>query len=106
MNAAAIIAECGRRGIRLSLGETFDALAFDAPAGAMTSELRAALVAHKPDIIEILFGREERAALAGAPEWADASMWERVMNHPAVCALMDAGLIYEIVSVQPILKAK
>jgi hypothetical protein len=101
-----ILNECDRLGILLTLGERSTELAFDAPAGAFTADLRTRVVAHKPDIIEILFEREERAALADAPEWADASMWARAMNNPAVRALMDVGLIYEIVSVQPILREK
>jgi hypothetical protein len=104
MNAADTILECESRGIRLSLAETLDALDFDAPAGAMTSELRVALVAYKADVIQVLFEREERAALMGAPEWCDASTWIRGVSHPATLALLEklAPLGVEIISVRPL----
>jgi hypothetical protein len=98
-----VIAECERRGIALTLGETSDVLAFDAPAGALTLELRCLLAEHKGDIIQTLFEREERAAVQGAPEWADASVWQRGTTHPCALVLLDKlaplGLVF--VSVTP-----
>lgn len=96
-----IIAECERRGITLSLGASSSKLAYDAPPDALTPKLRALLVAHKAEVIQALFEREERAALAGAPEWMDPGAYARVMNHPAVLKLQSLGLAQEIVSVRP-----
>jgi hypothetical protein len=96
-----ILEECRRRGVRLSLGETFDRLDFDAPAGALTSELRARIVAHKGEIVEALFDLEEMAALMGAPEWIDAETFVRAASHPAVLMLQSLGLCHQIVSVRP-----
>jgi hypothetical protein len=101
--AEQIIAECGRRGVILSLGEHSDALLFDAPKGALTPELRAALVEHKPDVIQVIFEREERAALMGVEEWVDASLLARALNHPATMMLLRAfaPLGIELMSVRP-----
>jgi hypothetical protein len=101
MSAAEIIAECESRGVRLSLGDTLDVLNFDAAAGALTPGLRALIVEHKPEIIEALFDREERAALMGAPDWMDAATFLRVSAHPVVLKLQSLGLCHEIVSVRP-----
>ena len=99
--AEQIVAECEARGVRLTLGERAGTLEFDAPAGAMSAELRDALAAHKGAIVDALFEREERAALQGAPEWMDAATFLRVVNHPAVMKLQSVGLCHEIVSVRP-----
>jgi hypothetical protein len=48
----ALIEQCRRLGVRLRVEG--GALAYDAPKGAMTSELAAALQAHKPDILAAL----------------------------------------------------
>lgn len=98
--AERIVEECERRGIIFSLGERSTELAFYAPAGAFAAELRARVVERKAEIIEILFEHEERAALAGAPDWADASMWARAVSHPALEALRRLGI--EIISVSPL----
>jgi hypothetical protein len=98
--AKSILRECAALDIQLTLGDRSSELTFDAPVGAFTAELRGRIVACKADIIEILFEREERAALAGAPEWADASMWARAVNHPAIDALRRLGI--EIISVRPL----
>lgn len=100
MNAAETIEECERRGISLSLGETFDALDFEAPAGAMTADLRGLIVEHKAEVIQVLFEREERAALMGAPDWCDASVWIRGVSHPATLMLLEK-FGAEVVSVTP-----
>lgn len=88
--AERIIEECAARGVVLTIDESSDALAFDAPAGALTPELRAALVAHKADVIQILFEREERAALMDVEEWVDASLLSRAMSDPATLHLLEA----------------
>jgi hypothetical protein len=95
-----IIEECRRaRGV-LSVGESTNTLAYDAAPGALTSELRAQIVAHKADIIQTLFEWEERAAMQDAPEWIDARLWSRAMNHPAVLKLQSLGLCHSIEDVR------
>ena len=104
--AERLIDECEGRGVVLTLGESSTTLAFDAPRGALTPALRARLVEHKADVIQTLFEREERAALAGAPEWMDAGAFLRVINHPAVLKLQSLGLAQEIVSIRPTRRAE
>ena len=101
--AETIIEACERRGITLTLGESSSALAFDAPAGALTQSLREMIAAHKADIIQLVFEREERAALSGFPDWQDARTWLRAVEHPATLGLFEkfAPLGLEIVSVTP-----
>jgi hypothetical protein len=102
MTPAEIVGECEARGVVFTLGESF-ALHFDAPAGAMTSELRALLIEHRPAVVQLVFEREERAALQDAPEWQDAGMWQRGTQHPAAVALLEkfAPLGLSFVSVTP-----
>lgn len=76
--------------------ESSDRLGFAAPEGALTPELRALLVAHKPAVTAALYELEERAAIEGAPEWLDARAW-RLVDTPAVRFLLACG--FEIASV-------
>ena len=105
MNAAEIVAECEARGVVLTVGETSDSLAFDAPPGACTPELRRRVAAHKAEVIELLHEREERAALQDAPEWQDAGLWQSGTQHPGALALLDVfarrGVGLSFVSVTP-----
>jgi hypothetical protein len=80
--------ECERRGILLTIGERSSELAFDAPVGALTAELRELLVKHKPEIIEMLFEAEERASLSGCPEQANAGQWVKAVESPKVQAML------------------
>ena len=107
MTAVEIVAEAEARGVLFTLGEGF-ALNYDAPAGAMTSELRAALVAHRADVVQFIFEREERAAIQEAPEWADAGIWHRGTTHPTALVLLDklGCLGLSFVGVTPTRKAK
>jgi hypothetical protein len=102
--AEQIIMECEVRGVVLTLGSSF-ALQYDAPPGAFTADLRDRLTAHKPDVAQLLFEREERAAVQDAPEWQDAGMWQRGTEHRAAVALLDTfarrGLALSFVSVTP-----
>jgi hypothetical protein len=100
--AAMIIAEAEARGVVFTVGDGFT-LQYDAPRGALSPELRRLLVEHKPDVMQLLFEREERAALQNAPEWQDAGLWERGTTHPAALALLDkfAPLGLSFVSVRP-----
>jgi hypothetical protein len=97
--AETITEECERRSVTLSIGESSNVLAFDAPAGVLTPDLRAQIVAHKADIIELLFEREERAALQDCPDWMDAGKWQRVTSNPAIQKLQSLGLCNSIVDV-------
>src|SRR5262245_42412601 len=51
-----------RLGIKLSLR-----LRVDAPAGVLTEELKAALAAHKPALLSLLAGVDDRPGPAGPP---------------------------------------
>jgi TubC N-terminal docking domain len=65
----ALIEQCRRLGVRLRAeGE---ALAYDAPKGAMTSELAAALKAHKPAILAAL---ATPAVIAPVAAYADPAL--------------------------------
>ncbi|MHB8763134.1 MAG: TubC N-terminal docking domain-related protein [Deferrisomatales bacterium] len=59
MTALALLRDIEAQGIRLEAQG--DRLRVDAPAGALTPELRAALAEHKPELLRVL------AAGAGAP---------------------------------------
>lgn len=100
--AAQIVTEAEARGVVFTVGAGFT-LQYDAPRGALSPELRGLLVEHKAEVVQLLFEREERAALQDAPEWQDAGMWERGTTHPAALALLESfaplGLSFE--SVRP-----
>jgi hypothetical protein len=51
-----------RLGVKLSLR-----LVVDAPAGVLTEELKAALAAHKPRLLALLAGVDDRTGPAGPP---------------------------------------
>lgn len=76
------------RGVRLSEGVT--GLRIDAPVGVVTPELRDLLARHKPDLLDLLFEREERAALMGATgkkgteHFIDAREFITAANDPRV----------------------
>lgn len=55
-------ASLGRLGVRLSLR-----LVVDAPAGVMTEELKAALTVHRPRLLAMLAGVDDRTDPAGPP---------------------------------------
>lgn len=101
--AEQIIAECERLGVVLSVGESSKSLAFDAPAGVMTQSLCESIREHKPELIQILFEREERAGLMEVEEWVDASLLARAMSNPATLHLLEAfaPLGVSILSVAP-----
>jgi hypothetical protein len=101
--AERVIEECASRGVVLTVGERSDSLAFDAPACALTPELRERLAARKADVIDVLVEREERAGLMNVEEWVDASLLARAVSHTATAALLEAfaPLGVSIVSVTP-----
>ena len=103
--AAQIIAECERRGVVLTLAQGFG-VGYDAPAGALTPELRARLAEHKPDVAQLLLEREERAALSGCPDATDAGRWARVMSHPAILKLQSLGLCHSILELRPMKRGR
>ncbi len=65
MSAAALLARLKRRDIRL--WAEGDQLRYDAPRGALTSELRRAVVSHKAELLEILTAVRQPAAAALKP---------------------------------------
>lgn len=76
-----------------SSGKPPGELAFDAPAGALTLELRRRIISHKDDIIELLSEVEGQAALSDCSHWMDARIWPRAVNNPPAQAL--ARLVIE-----------
>ena len=67
--ARTLLADLRRAGVLLTAKG--DRLAFDAPAGVMTADVRAALTTHKPEILAVLRGDYAGAAaalLASLPE--------------------------------------
>jgi hypothetical protein len=60
-----LLADLEARGVTLSERGRPEGLRVDAPVGVITPELRAAITEHKADLIQLLFEREERAALMG-----------------------------------------
>jgi hypothetical protein len=68
MSPADLMAEAWRRGVLLS-AHPGGRLRYDAPAGAMTDDLRAALTANKPAILDLLTA-EAGGAVGAAPGFA------------------------------------
>jgi len=60
MNASTLLADLCRRGIRLSVSG--ERLSVDAPKGAVTSDLRTALVEHKAALIQLLSADDPNVA--------------------------------------------
>src|SRR4051794_35840688 len=60
MNAATLLADLCRRGVRLSVSG--ERLSIDAPRGTVTADLRAALIEHKADLIRLLDPLDEQVA--------------------------------------------
>ena len=89
MTAQELLTELERAGVMLTPGADCGRLRVNAPAGALTQERRRALVEHKAELLELVFEREERAALQGAPAGCDAALWLRAVNHPAVKAVLE-----------------
>lgn len=65
MTALALLAELRRRGVVLEASG--DRLRYRAPAGAMTAELRAALAAHKAELLMMLREASHAAAASRRP---------------------------------------
>ena len=66
------------------------------PRSVLTSEVLEDVRGCKDELAELVFDREERAALQGCPDDFDAARWVRVMNHPAVLKLQELGLCYSV----------
>ena len=60
MNAAELLAELNRRGVALEA--VGDRLRYDAPKGALTPELRAAMAEHKAELLELIDRRLRTSA--------------------------------------------
>jgi hypothetical protein len=71
MLAANLYADLRARGVRLSLDEG-SRLRFKAPAGALTEDLRAAMVRHRDGLAQFIFEIKEMAALMCEREEMDA----------------------------------
>jgi len=79
VSAAELLAELTARGVRLTA--CGDRLAYDAPAGVMTAELRDRVKACKPELLAMLAGNPEPAPDARPETHADRE-WRRFL---AVC---------------------
>jgi RecA/RadA recombinase len=103
MSALELLARLEARGVALELSQDFSALRVEAPAGAITPELRRELGERKEELIDALFDREERAALQGAPEGCDSLLWQQAISAPQVQAMITAARPFggvQIVSVE------
>jgi hypothetical protein len=89
MTARELLTALDGAGVLLTPGTDSGRLRVNAPAGALTQERRRALVEHKAELLELLYEREERAALQGAPAGCDAALWLKAANHPAVRAVLE-----------------
>lgn len=98
MTAQELLAELDGAGVRLALGSGAGRLRVNAPAGALTEERRRMLAELKDDLLELVYEREERAALQGAPADSDAALWLKAADHPAVRAVLErfGGEIVEV----------
>jgi hypothetical protein len=89
MTALTLLADLQARGVLLSAED--DRLSFDAPAGVMTPDVKAALKARKPELLAILAGRWKDAArlMIGrepdADRRADLREW---LGCPSNCATL------------------
>lgn len=89
MTAQELLTELEGAGVLLTPGAGCGRLRVNAPAGSLTPERRRALVEHKAELLELVYEREERAALQGAPADCDAALWLRASEHPAVRAVLE-----------------
>jgi hypothetical protein len=88
MNVSELLADLESRGVVLSENEAGTGLRIDAPPGALSPDLRGQIVAQKSELRDLLFEREERAALMGAPEWMDARTFLEAVDDPNVRAVL------------------
>lgn len=58
-------------GVSVSLGKSSSELSLDAPRGTLTPELTELLREHKADLIELVYEREEAAAIADEGRLSD-----------------------------------
>ena len=98
MDAADALAHLEGLGLRLfAEGEALKVKAF---RSALTDEARAMIAEHKPALLDLLFDREERAALSGCPDDVPAALWMRAVENPKV-QMMLTTFRAELVSVRP-----
>ena len=80
-----------------------DAVRLRGPREVLTPEVIVGVRARKDELAELLFEREERAALMGAPEDSAGDAWGNAATHPGVLVLLEkfARCGLQIVSVTP-----
>jgi hypothetical protein len=71
MNASELLNHLAQKGVALSLGKSSAELSVDAPKGALTPELTELLREHKAELIELVYEREEAAAIADEGRLSD-----------------------------------
>lgn len=74
MNADALFYHLTELNVVLSFGERIHTLEIEGPRGALTSELKGLITENKPDLIELVYEREERAAIEDEARIAEAQI--------------------------------
>jgi hypothetical protein len=120
MTAPELLKHLAQKSINVALGASSSELSVDAPKGTLTPELTELLREHKADLIELVFEREEAAAIedegqlsdigrayleAQAPpvtvvDGVDRALVDVAKVHPGVLALAKVCGGLEIVSVR------
>jgi hypothetical protein len=105
MNAPELLHHLAQIGVSVSLGASSSELSLDAPRGTLTPELTELLREHKSDLIELVYEREEAAAIADEGRLSDiglaflesqkklVTVADGVDPALAKIALCDAGLL-------------
>lgn len=71
MTADVLLYHLAELGVSVSLGASSSELSLDAPRGTLTPELTELLREHKADLIELVYEREEAAAIADEGQLSD-----------------------------------
>ncbi|MGI8656846.1 MAG: hypothetical protein ACR2LC_16700 [Pyrinomonadaceae bacterium] len=71
MNAPEFLHHLAQIGVCVSLGASSSELSIDAPRGTLTPELTELLREHKADLIELVYEREEAAAIEDEGQLSD-----------------------------------
>ena len=85
MTAAALLDELQARGAVLTVNG--DRIQVEAPRAAITPELRAALVEHKPDILRLLRSPPQRAVPTDQPRFRFTDGPMAMTKNPVICGI-------------------
>jgi hypothetical protein len=98
MTAAEVLERLEGSGLRLHVEG--DALKVRGFRSVLDEESRTLIRVHKPALLDLLFDREERAALSGCPDDVEAALWVRAVENPKVQTVLTMFRA-EVVSVRP-----